>query len=82
LKRSKAQAAGVRSVERLLGSAKNFPVEITLSSGDRHVIDHPDHATIHPRTKDLIIFPDEEEEFSLAINPAHIVQMIRPVRAA
>jgi hypothetical protein len=71
----------VRSVERLLGSAKHFPVEITLSSGDRHVIEHPVHATIHPRTKDLIIFPDEGEEFSLAINPAHIVQ-IRPVRAA
>jgi hypothetical protein len=64
-----------------LGSAQHFPLEITLSSGDRHVIDHPDHATVHPRTKDLIIFPDEGEEFSLAINPAHIVQ-IRPLRAA
>ena len=71
----------MRSVERLLGSAKHFPLGITLSSGDRHVIDHPDHATVHPRTKDLIIFPDEGEEFSLAINPAHIVQ-IRPLRAA
>jgi len=69
----------VRSVERLLGTAKHFPLEITLSSGDRHVIEHPDHATVHPRTKDLIIFPDEGEEFSLAINPAHIVQ-VRPVR--
>ncbi len=69
----------MRSVERLLGSAKHFPLEITLSSGDRHTIDHPDHATVHPRTKDLIIFPDDGEEFSLAINPAHIVQ-VRPLR--
>lgn len=69
----------MRSVERLLGAAKHFPLEITLSSGDKHVIDHPDHATVHPRTKDLIIFPDEGDEFTLAINPAHIVQ-VRPLR--
>ena len=69
----------MRSVERLLGIAKHFPVEITLSSGDRHVIDHPDHATLHPKTKDLIIFPDDGDEFSLAINPAQIVS-IKPLR--
>jgi beta-glucosidase-like glycosyl hydrolase len=69
----------MRSVERLLGSAKHFPVEIARSSGDRHVIDHPDHATVRPKTKDLIIFPDEGDEFWLAINPVHIVQ-IRPLR--
>lgn len=72
-------AAAMRSVERLLGAAKHFPVEITLSSGDKHVIEHPDHATVHPKTKDLIIFPDDGEEFSLAINPLHIVS-IRPLR--
>jgi hypothetical protein len=69
----------MRSVERLLGTAKHFPLEITLSSGDRHVIEHPDHATVHPRTKDLIIFPDEGEDFSLAINPGQIVS-IKPLR--
>ena len=69
----------MRSVERLLGSAKHFPVEITLSSGGKHVIEHPVHATVHPKTKDLILFPDEGDEFSLALDPAHIVQ-IRPLR--
>ncbi len=69
----------MRSVERLFGSAKHFPLEITLSSGDKHVIEHPDHATVHPRTGDLIVFPDEGEEFSLAINPAQIVS-VRPLR--
>lgn len=68
----------MRSVERLLGSAKHFPVEITLSSGDKHVIEHPDYATVHPKTKDLILFPDDGE-FSLAINPAQIVA-IKPLR--
>ncbi len=69
----------MRSAERLFGSAKHFPLEITLSSGDKHVIEHPDHATVHPRTGDLIVFPDEGEEFSLAINPAQIVS-VRPLR--
>jgi len=69
----------MRSVEWLLGSAKNFPVEITLSSGDKHVIEHPDYATMHPKTKNLVIFPEEGDDFSLAINPAHIVQ-VRPLR--
>ncbi len=70
----------MRSVERLLGSAKHFPIEVTLASGDRYVIEHPDHATVHPKTKDLIVFPDEGE-FSLAINPSLIVS-IRPLRKA
>jgi len=69
----------MRSVERLLGGAKHFPVEITLSSGDKHVIEHPDYATLHPKTKDLIIFPDDGEDFVLAINPAQIVS-VRPLR--
>ncbi len=69
----------MRSVERLLGSAKHFPVEITLSSGDRHIIGHPDYATIHPKTGDLIFHPEEGDEFSMAVNPAHVVQ-IRPLR--
>jgi len=54
-------------------------LEITLSNGDKHVIEHPDHATVHPKTGHLIIFPDEGDEFSLAINPAQIVS-VRPLR--
>jgi hypothetical protein len=38
----------MRAVERLLGSARDFPVQITLSSGDRQVIEHPNYATVHP----------------------------------
>jgi hypothetical protein len=68
----------MRAVERLLGSARDFPVEITLSSGDRHIIEHPDYATVHPKTGDLIIFPDEGD-FTLAINTGQITQ-IRPLR--
>lgn len=68
------------SLERILGRPVEFPVEITLSSGDRHLLPHPDHAHVHPNTRDLILYPDEGP-FSLVINPQQIVS-IRAVRKA
>ena len=32
------------SLERLLGRPVDFPAEITLSSGEKYVLPHPDHA--------------------------------------
>jgi len=49
-------------------------LEITLSSGDKHLLPHPDHAYIHPRTADLILYPDSGP-FSIVINPDHIVSL-------
>jgi hypothetical protein len=70
------------SLEKLLGRSVEFPIEITLSSGDRHLLPHPDHAQWHPNTRDLVIYPGEEDgAFSLAINPAQIVS-IRAIRTA
>jgi hypothetical protein len=68
------------SLERLLGRPVDFPVEITLSSGDTYLLPHPDHAQIHPNTRDLVIYPDEGP-FSLVVNPNQIVS-IRAVREA
>jgi len=62
------------SLERLLGRPVEFPVEITLSSGDKYLLPHPDHAHIHPNTRDLIIYPDEGP-LSLVINPDQIVAL-------
>jgi hypothetical protein len=64
------------SLERILGRPVDFPVEITLSSGDTYLLPHPDHAN----TRDLIIYPDVGP-FSLVVNPDQIVT-IRPVRKA
>lgn len=59
-----------------------FPVEITLSSGDRHLLPHPDHVTWHPKTRDLVLYPEEENlPFSIVIEPSAIVS-IRPLRQA
>ncbi len=66
------------TIERLLGSPRDFPIELTLPNGEKHTIPHPDYAHIHPNHRDLIIYPDEGP-FSLVINPQQIVQ-IRPLR--
>ena len=66
------------TIQRLLGSPKDFPVELTLSTGEKHMVPHPDYAHIHPNHRDLIIYP-EEGPFSLVINPTQIVH-VRPLR--
>ena len=68
----------MKSLERLLISAKDFPLEITLSSGEKHLLPHPDHVQMHPNTKDLVIYPDTGP-FSLVVNPAHVIS-IKPIR--
>jgi hypothetical protein len=57
-----------------------FPIEITLASGDRHLLPHPDHAHMHPDTRHLVLYPDEDgAPFSLVIDPDQIVSL-RTVR--
>ena len=70
------------SLERLLRRPIEFPLEVTLASGDRHLLPHPDHAQMHPNTRDLVLYPDEDDApFSLVINPDQIVS-VRKVRSA
>jgi hypothetical protein len=68
------------SLERLLGRPVDFPIEVTLSSDDKYLLPHPEHAHIHPNTRDLVIYPDDGP-FSLVINPDQIVS-IRSARKA
>ena len=60
------------SLERLLGRPRDFPVEVTLASGDKFVLPHPDHAVVHTKTRDLVIYPDDGP-FSVVVNTAQIV---------
>ncbi|RFC44008.1 MAG: hypothetical protein DUW69_002100 [Verrucomicrobia bacterium] len=70
------------SLERLLRRPIEFPLEVTLASGDRHLLPHPDHAQMHPNTRDLVLYPDEDDApFSLVINPDQIVS-VRKARPA
>lgn len=68
------------SLDRLLGRPIDFPAEITLSNGERCLLPHPNHAHLHPNTRDLVIYPDEGP-FSLVVNPDQIVS-VRSVRKA
>lgn len=68
------------SLERLLGRPVDFPVEVTLFNGEKHLLPHPDHAHLHPNTRDLVLYPDEGP-FSLVVNPEQIVSL-RTLRGA
>ena len=69
------------SLDRLLGRPVEFPAEITMSNGDKYVLPHPDHAHMHPNTRDLFIYPEDGGLFPLVINPEQIVS-IRTVQRA
>ena len=69
------------SLDRLLGRPVEFPVEITMSNGDKYVLPHPDHAHMHPNTRDVFIYPDDGGLFPLVVNPEQIVS-IRTVQRA
>ncbi len=61
------------SLDRIIGRPVEFPVEISMSNGDKYVLPHPDHAHRHPNTRDLFIYPEDGGLFPLVINPEQIV---------
>jgi hypothetical protein len=68
----------MKTLEQLIGSTKDFPLEITLSSGDRYVLPHPDYLQRHPHKGDYVIYP-VKGPFSIVVNASHIVSL-RPLR--
>jgi hypothetical protein len=67
-----------KSLELLLVSAKDFPLEISLSSGEKFLLPHPDHVQMHPDKKSLVIYPDTGA-FSVVVDPMHVTS-VRPIR--
>jgi hypothetical protein len=65
------------AIRRLLAKPAAFPIEISLSSGDRLTVRHPELLGFHRVTKDLI-FRLPDQVFTLAVNPQHIVS-IKPL---
>ncbi len=63
------------SLERFMGRPVGFPVEITVSTGEKYLLPHPDHAHLHPNTRDLLIYPEDGGLFPLVINPDHVVSI-------
>lgn len=75
--------AAVRaSLDALFGRPIEFPVELTVSTGEKYVLPHPDHAHIHPNHRDLLIYPEEPRvAFPIILNPDQIVS-VRSLRKA
>ncbi len=70
------------SLDTLLGRPVEFPVELTVSTGEKYVLPHPDHAHMHPNHHDLLIYPEDPRVlFPLTLNPDHVVS-IRSLRRA
>ena len=67
----------MKSLNRLLEIAKEYPIEITLSSGDKHVIPHPDYIHRHPNHQDYVIYPDKGDYYSVTISPSHVTHVKR-----
>lgn len=67
----------MEELNRLLEAAKEYPLEITLSSGDKHIIPHPDYIHRHPNGRQFVIYPDKGDYYSVTIDPAHVVQVTR-----
>ena len=61
----------------LVELAKEYPLEITLSSGDKHLIPHPDYIHRHPNHLHFVIYPDKGDYYSVTIDPQHVVEVKR-----
>ena len=71
------KVTNMETLDRLLELAKEYPLEITLSSGAKHRIPHPDYIHGLPKRKEFIYYPDKGEYYSIEINPAHVTQVKR-----
>ncbi|MSU50043.1 MAG: hypothetical protein EXS37_13315 [Opitutus sp.] len=67
----------MESLNKLLELAKEYPLELTLSSGDKHRIPHPDYIHRHPNGKHFVIYPDKGDYYSVTIDPKHVTQVSR-----
>ena len=64
----------MRNIRDVLKSPVTFPVELTVTTGQRFEIEHPDDTYLNPNTGDLWHFP--REGAITVIDPAHIVRVI------
>ena len=70
------------SLEQLLGKPVHFPVEITLTNGNRHLLPDSQHAHQYPRTRDLVLYPAEKGGPFLVVVSLKQIRSIRRVRKA
>ena len=69
----------MRNITEILKTPVTFPIEITVTTGQKFEIQHPDFTFLNPNTGDLWHFPKDAP--IEVIDPAHIVKVIPKGRA-
>jgi len=61
----------------MLGSARLFPLEVTLKTGETHIAAHPDYAYLLP--DGFVYLFSEKDNCDISVNPGAIAA-VRPLR--
>jgi len=64
----------MRNIGDVLKTPLTFPIEVTVATGERFEIQHPDFTYLNPNTGHLWHFPADEP--IVVIDPAHIVKVV------
>ena len=66
----------MRSIKDVLTGVRKFPLELTLSTGRKFRVQHPDYTYVHPDTGNLHIFgPEGTQPYEVIVDPSHIVKV-------
>jgi len=63
----------VRNILEILKTPVTFPIEVTVTTGQAFLIEHPDFTYLNPNTGDVWHFPAGGQ--IVVIDPAHIVKV-------
>lgn len=69
----------VRNIREILNATVTFPVELTVTTGEKFDIEHPDFTYLNPNSGHLWHFPKDGP--IVVIDPAHIVKVLPKGRA-
>ncbi len=73
---------GMKSIKEVLAAATEYPLELTLATGQKFLVHHPDYTLVHPDTGNLHLFgPEGTRPHHVIIDPTHIVKVTPKGRA-
>ena len=66
----------MKSIKDVLATATEYPLELTLTTGQEIKVQHPDYTYVHPDTGNLHLFgPEGTRPYQVIVDPAHIVKV-------
>ena len=64
----------MRNIRDVISTPSTFPIEVTVTTGQSFLIEHPDFTYVHPVSGDVWHFPTGGP--IVVIDPAHIVKVV------